>query len=36
VPVCLLDDRQLLAALEETGESYGLVRMNGKTVAVRR
>lgn len=34
VSVCLLDDAQLLAALTQTGQSYGLVKMGGKTRVV--
>lgn len=34
VSVCLLDDSQLLAALTQTGQSYGLVKMGGKTRVV--
>ncbi|MCC6319947.1 MAG: hypothetical protein IT438_00745 [Phycisphaerales bacterium] len=33
--VCLLDDRQLLSALSETGGTYGMVRVNGQTVVLK-
>jgi hypothetical protein len=34
VSVCLLDDKQLLSALSQTGESYGIVRIGGQTRVV--
>jgi hypothetical protein len=34
VPICILNDQQLLSALSTTGESYGLVRVGGRTMAV--
>lgn len=33
--VCILDDRQLLSVLAETGGSFGLVRVGERTVVVR-
>lgn len=34
VSVCILDDAQLLSALTQTGRSYGLVKVGGKTRVV--
>jgi hypothetical protein len=34
VPVCILNDDQLISALSTTGESYGIVRIGGKTMVV--
>ncbi len=34
LPVCILDDAHLLRALALTGESYGIVRVGGRTQVV--
>ncbi|HMN39928.1 MAG TPA: hypothetical protein PKE29_03725 [Phycisphaerales bacterium] len=34
VPICILDDDHLLRVLNRTGESYGLVRIGGRTEVV--
>jgi hypothetical protein len=35
IPICILDDTSLLQVLSETGQSYGLVKVAGRTEVVR-